>query len=78
MYKVVGSQDPIERNGKTMVDLPIVGTTREAWARINVEQLASTRATSAVEIAVAVRESPGHPYPCSFKIQISAICCVLI
>jgi len=29
--KVVGSQDPIELiNGKTLIDLPIVGITREA------------------------------------------------
>jgi len=40
-----------------------VGTTREACTRINVEQLASTRATSAVEIALAVSDSPRHPYP---------------
>jgi hypothetical protein len=30
VYKVVGSEDPIELNGKTMLDLPIVGITREA------------------------------------------------
>jgi hypothetical protein len=57
-----------------MLDLPIVGITREAWTRINVEQLASTRATSAVEIAAAVSDSPGHPYPCNLKMQTSLTC----
>jgi hypothetical protein len=50
-----------------MLDLPIVDIANEECTRINVEQLASTRATSAIEIALAVRESPGHPYPCKFK-----------
>jgi hypothetical protein len=44
-----------------------VDIANEECTRINVEQLASTRATSAIEIALAVRESPGHPYPCKFK-----------
>jgi hypothetical protein len=38
---------------------------REECTRMNVEQLASTRAISAIVIALAVIESPGHPYPCS-------------
>jgi hypothetical protein len=57
MYKMFGE----------MLDLPIVDIANEECTRINVEQLASTRATSAIEIALAVRESPGHPYPCKFK-----------
>ena len=50
-----------------MLDLPIVDIANEECTRINVEQLASTRATSAIEIALAVSESPGHPYPCKFE-----------
>ena len=43
-------------NGKeTMVDLPIAGITRAACIRIIAEQHASTLATSAVEIALAVQ-----------------------
>jgi hypothetical protein len=42
---------------------------KEECTKINVEQLASTRATSATEIALAVSESPGQPYPCNAKIN---------
>lgn len=48
-----------------MIDLPIVDIAKEECTNINVEQLASTRATSAIEIALAVSDSPGHPYPCT-------------
>ena len=50
-----------------MLDLPIVDIAKEECTKTNVEQLASTRATSAIEIALAVSESPGHPYPCKFE-----------
>jgi hypothetical protein len=40
---------------------PIVTIAREECTSINVEQLASTRAISAIVTALAVIESPGHP-----------------
>jgi len=40
-----------------------VDIAKEECTKINVEQLASTRATSAMQIALAVSDSPGHPYP---------------
>jgi hypothetical protein len=42
-----------------------VDIVKEEWTRINAEQLASTLETSAIDIALAVIESPGHPYPCN-------------
>jgi hypothetical protein len=42
----------------------MVDIAKEECTRINAEQLASTRETSAIETALAVTESPGHPYPC--------------
>ena len=50
-----------------MLDLPIVDIAKEECTKINVEQLASTRATSAMQIALAVSDSPGHPYPCTIE-----------
>jgi len=61
MHKVIVPWQPMEGN-ETMLDLPIAGITRAACIRIIAEQLASTLATSAVEIALAARDSPGHPY----------------
>jgi hypothetical protein len=51
------------RCSEAMLDLPIVDIAKEECTKINVEQLASTRATSAMQIALAVSDSPGHPYP---------------
>lgn len=43
--------------------LPIVSIAKEECTKMNVEQLASTLANSAVAIALAVTERPGQPYP---------------
>lgn len=43
--------------------LPIVSIAKEECTKMNVEQLASTLAISAVPIALAVTERPGQPYP---------------
>jgi hypothetical protein len=59
-----------------MLDLPIVDIAKEECTKINVEQLASTRATSAIEIALAVIDSPGQPYPCTFEGEKSIKRCV--
>lgn len=48
---------------KEIERLPIVSIAKEEWTKMKVEQLASTLATSAVAMALAVMESPGHPYP---------------
>lgn len=40
---------------------PIVSIAREEWTKMNVEQLASTLATSAVAIALPVMDIPGQP-----------------
>ena len=57
-----------------MLDLPIVDIAKEECTKINVEQLASTRATSAMQIALAVSDSPGHPYPCTIECKTSMKC----
>lgn len=43
--------------------LPIVSIAKDECTKMKVEQLASTRAISAVAIALPVMESPGQPYP---------------
>lgn len=47
--------------------LPIVSIAREEWTKMKVEQLASTRAISAVAIALPVIDRPGHPKPYRYQ-----------
>ena len=57
----VTSLNKIEYPNITIKILHIVSIPKEEWTKMKVEQLASTLASSAVTIAFAVTDRPGHP-----------------
>lgn len=51
----------LQKQRNTIMNVQIVSIPKEECTKINVEQLASTLAISAPQMAFAVMDTPGHP-----------------